>query len=109
MPKIIELLQTTDWAQTTLGPRENWPVELQVSVATCLENPYAMCICWGTDRSMIYNDAYVEILGKKHPFAFGKPFRDVWGEASELIEPQFQKVWNGGGSVQMEDIQLTIN
>ncbi len=46
-----------------------------------------MLVAWGTDLIALYNDAYVEILGKKHPQAFGKPMREIWAEVWDQAKP----------------------
>jgi hypothetical protein len=35
-----------------------------------------MFVWWGEPLINIYNDAYVPMLGKRHPRAFGRPARD---------------------------------
>lgn len=39
-----------------------------------------MALRWGPDFVMIYNDAYRPILAETHPWAFGRPTREVWPE-----------------------------
>ena len=46
----------------------------------------------GPDLRLFYNDAYAPILGPRHPSAFGKPGREVWGELWDIIGPQFTQV-----------------
>ena len=36
---------------------------------------------------MMYNDAYMPILGDKHPAALGQPPRAVWWDIWELDRP----------------------
>jgi PAS domain S-box-containing protein len=72
-----------DWSATPLGPRERWPESLKLSVETMLAAGFPMSIRWGPEFITIYNDAYVEILGDKHPGALGLPAREVWPEIYE--------------------------
>ena len=58
----IELMQTHDWT-STLGPRENWPVDLNSLFGMVLESKFPMFLAWGEKQSLLYNDAYAEILG----------------------------------------------
>ena len=39
-----------------------------------------MFITWGKSATFLYNDAYIHILGSKHPNAFGLPLQMVCNE-----------------------------
>src|SRR3954447_9655631 len=81
------LVRAHDWGRTPLGPAEAWPVALRTAVQVCLESRYGMCVFWGPDLVSIYNDAYVPMLGAKHPAALGTPLRDIWPEIWDALEP----------------------
>ncbi|WP_169310937.1 hypothetical protein [Cereibacter changlensis] len=36
-----------DWSATSLGPMEDWPVPLQVSVSNVLNSPFPAFVAWG--------------------------------------------------------------
>ena len=44
-------------------------------------------IGWGEDLTYFYNDPYKSIIGGKHPWALGRPTREVWQEIWEDIGP----------------------
>jgi len=68
-----------DWSTTGLGPRQSWPVALRVLVDTCLESEFPMQLAWGPDLLLVYNQAYIPLLGAdKHPCALGRPAWEVW-------------------------------
>ena len=69
-----------DWAVTPLGPATNWPQSLNWSVELVLASGFPMSVRWGPDLIMIYNDAYVTLLGDRHPGALGQPLREIWPE-----------------------------
>jgi len=46
-----------------------------------------MFVAWEPELSLLYNDAYAEILGAKHPASLGARFRDVWTEVWPDIAP----------------------
>jgi PAS domain S-box-containing protein len=73
-------LRETDWSATPLGGRETWPKSLELAVAIVLASGFPMSIRWGPELIFLYNDAYLPILGDKHPGAFGRPLREVWSE-----------------------------
>jgi hypothetical protein len=47
----------------------------------------AIGIYWGADLTLLYNDAWRELIGDKHPEALGQPAKDVFSEIWETIGP----------------------
>ncbi|MDP2263850.1 MAG: PAS domain-containing protein [Hydrogenophaga sp.] len=66
-----------------------------------------MFLAWGGERRMLYNDAYVPILGERHPSGMGAPMAQLWSDVWNQLEPLVNSVFNGG-SVQMDDILLML-
>jgi PAS domain S-box-containing protein len=56
---------------------------------------YPMALRWGPDFTQIYNDAYIELLGEKHPAAFGRPSREVWPEIWDQLGPIMLAILRG--------------
>jgi PAS domain S-box-containing protein len=101
-------LLAEDWTQTSLGALDQWPHALQALVNVMFDSAQPMFVAWGADRTLIYNDAYISLLGPKHSNALGRPFFEVWSEAAAAIQPLFDRVFEGE-SVVMDDIRLTLN
>src|SRR4051812_15628182 len=59
------------WAATPLGPLHTWPQSLLVAVGTCLNCRFPCFVWWGPELINIHNDAYVPVLGERHPSALG--------------------------------------
>ncbi|WP_341720244.1 SpoIIE family protein phosphatase [Micromonospora sp. FIMYZ51] len=70
------------WAGTALGPPEDWDVTVRAAVEIVLASPAPMALHLGDDLLLLYNDAYAELIGDKHPQALGRPaaegFAEVW-------------------------------
>src|SRR5712675_645519 len=84
-----------NWAETPLGPRETWPASLELSVALILSCGFPMAVRWGPELITIYNDAYREILGDRHPMALGRPLREVWPEIYDELGPLNEAILRG--------------
>lgn len=97
-----ERVREFDWASTPLGPIEQWPLTLRSTVDTLLGSAFASIVLWGAELIQIYNDAYVSIIGVKHPAALGHGNAEVWPEVWEINEPIFRQVF-GGETVTRED------
>jgi PAS domain S-box-containing protein len=91
--RMRELVSSFDWQQTPLGAMDEWPQSLRTVVEILLTSRYAMWMGWGPELTFLYNDTYGQVtLGKKHPWALGKPASVVWKEIWDEINPRVQKV-----------------
>ena len=96
-----------DWASTPLGPIEGWPASLRAVVDLMLASPQAMCLCWGSKKTLIYNDGYAPLLGLRHPQALGGSMEEVWHEVWPDIAPLVDRAM-AGEAVAFEDMPLTM-
>ena len=101
------LIRALDWSTTALGPIEEWPQSLRSALSVCLGSRFPIVIYWGASLTVLYNDSYAEILGKKHPWALGRPCSEVWSEIWDVIAPMLQGVLATGQATWSED-QLLI-
>ncbi len=97
------LMRVYNWAGTPLGAAEAWPQSLRSAVGICLNTRYPMCIYWGPEYIMLYNDAFKEIMGEKHPWGLGRPLREVGPENFGSVETRFAKVFHDGEAIWSED------
>jgi hypothetical protein len=67
------LIRAFDWSETPLGRPSEWPQALKTLVNLLLASKQPMFLGWGPDRTWLYNDAFIPILGRKHPAALGRP------------------------------------
>jgi len=103
------LVRAHDWAATPLGPAEAWPHSLRMAVRIVLTSRFAMWMGWGPDLTFLYNDAYARMtLGAKHPWALGRPAREVWAEIWEDIGPRIRTVMETGTATWDEALQLFL-
>jgi PAS domain S-box-containing protein len=102
------LMRSHDWSTSPLGPPECWPQPLQTVVGLLLQSRFPMFVAWGDGLSLLYNDAYAEILGAKHPNALGMRFHDVWSEIWPDISPLIDAAM-AGQAIYREDLPLVMN
>ncbi|MGS0684011.1 ATP-binding protein [Nakamurella sp. GG22] len=98
-----ELLSARDWSSTPLGPVSGWSPVLRMMVPTMLRSGFPTVINWGPEMVALYNDAYVPLLGRKHPQAVGQSTKDTWPEAWEWVAPRLDQVLRGGRTVQFDN------
>jgi PAS domain S-box-containing protein len=94
-PEMADRVRSKDWSKTVLGAVENWPPSLTLIVQVMLASGFPMCVRWGPEFIMIYNDGYRSILGDKHPAAFGLPFHEAWPEVQAQLRPLHEALLNG--------------
>ncbi|MEJ2502673.1 MAG: ATP-binding protein, partial [Gemmatimonadota bacterium] len=97
--EIRAIARAMDWAETPLGPVEGWSSTLRDVIRTCLASPFPINLWCGPELVLIYNDAYRDVLGDKHPRALGRSGREVWTEIWNEIEPLFDQIRDGGPAV----------
>jgi hypothetical protein len=103
------LMREMDWTGTALGPPDSWPQSLRIVVRIMLTSRYAMWIGWGSDLSFLYNDAYARMtLGPKHPWALGRPAREVWAEIWNDVGPRIDHVLTSGEATWDEGLMLFL-
>ena len=95
LSEMSALIRAKDWSKTVLGPSESWSGSLTLVVDLMLASGFPMAVRWGPDFVMIYNDGYRPILGDKHPWALGLPFREVWPEVQTQLRPLHEAILSG--------------
>jgi PAS domain S-box-containing protein len=102
------LMRSHDWSASPLGAPETWPQSLRAVVGLLLGSKFPMFVAWGEELGFLYNDAYAEILGAKHPNALGSHFRDIWAEIWPDISPLIDAAMTGE-AIYREDLPLVMN
>lgn len=84
------------------------PDTIQALGRVIRDAPVPMFLVFGPERRLIYNDAYVPILGLHHPGAWGRGFFDVWPEVRETIAPVIERAY-AGESTRFEDMAVVLH
>jgi hypothetical protein len=101
-------MRAFDWSHTTVGPVEHWPQSLKTAVQIILGSRYPMFVWWGQEFTNFYNDAYISILGQRHPCALGQPAPVVWADVWHVVGPQAEAVLHEGRSSWNEERLLIM-
>jgi PAS domain S-box-containing protein len=101
------LIRAHDWSSSPLGHPERWPERLGYLIEVILASKAPMFVLWGPERTVIYNDAYIPVLGYKHPWALGRGIFDIWPEVRERIEPVIDQAYAGESSY-FEDMPVVL-
>ncbi|CQD16839.1 PAS/PAC sensor hybrid histidine kinase [Mycobacterium lentiflavum] len=102
-------LAAVDWAATPLGPVEHWPQSLRTAVNILLSSRFSMWMAWGPELTFFCNAAYRrDTLGRKYPWALGRPASEVWAEIWDDIGPRIASVLVTGEPTWDEGLMLII-
>ncbi|TFV96541.1 PAS domain S-box protein [Oxalobacteraceae bacterium OM1] len=96
-----------DWSASALGAPAAWPQSLQTIVRLMLDSKTPQFLAWGPDLCLLYNDAYLDILGDRHPRALGAPLHEAWADLWPDIEPLVRRTM-GGEALRYENAPFTI-
>ncbi|MEX1034104.1 MAG: PAS domain S-box protein [Cellvibrionaceae bacterium] len=84
-----ERIASLNWGATALDPIEDWPRSLCSAVECCLSSRLPGAVIWGSERTLIYNDAFRlawgdsdwELIGRDA----GQAWASIWPESRELL------------------------
>ncbi|MFJ1730639.1 SpoIIE family protein phosphatase [Streptomyces sp. NPDC088254] len=102
-------LARVDWQATPLGPPAMWPQSLRTAVNILLPSRFSMWMAWGPELTFFCNSAYRrDTLGRKYPWALGRPAREVWAEIWDDIGPRIDTVIATGEATWDEGLLLFL-
>lgn len=102
-------LAEVDWAATPLGPPREWPQSLRTAVSILLSSRFPMWMAWGEQLTFFCNAAYRrDTLGRKYPWALGRPANEVWAEIWDDIGPRIEAVLRTGTATWDEGLLLFL-
>lgn len=102
-----DAIRAFDWASTSLGPMEGWPVSLKSTLRMMLTSRQPISVFWGRDLLMFYNDAYAPFLTDRHERALGRLFEEIWSDVWEDVQPFVVEALSGRGTWS-EDMRLMM-
>lgn len=96
--EMVARIRAKDWSTTSLGASEGWPKTLKMCLRIMLASRQPMCVWWGRELVNFYNDAYLPIIGGKHPAGLGQPAATVWAEVWDQIMERVSAAMAGESS-----------
>ena len=97
------MIRARDWSDSALGQIDAWPDTLKSILGVGLNSRFPVCIYWGADYHLLYNDPWSAIPGDKHPWALGRPAREAWADIWPILQPMFDGIMHSGVAVHTVD------
>ena len=102
------LIADFDWTPTSIGPISTWSQSLRTMVGYLPRSPVPHVMLWNEDGVMLYNDAYSEFAGARHPALLGSKVREGWPEVADFND-NVMKVCLAGGTLAYVGQELTLH
>lgn len=102
-----EAIRKFDWGGTPLGEMDSWPISLRAVIQMMVAQKQSICLFWGPELILLYNDAYAPMLGAREPTALGRPFKAVWSDVWNDVKPFVDSALAGEGTFS-EDMRLVM-
>jgi signal transduction histidine kinase/ActR/RegA family two-component response regulator len=82
-----------------------WPDGLRAAIDLMLGSRFPMFAAWGRDLRLVYNDAFVELLGERHPAWLGQPLAQAFTGSWAGVMPVLDAALAGEAAL-AEDLPL---
>ncbi|KAL5380926.1 hypothetical protein DPSP01_007462 [Paraphaeosphaeria sporulosa] len=105
MPDHVLYFRSVDWSSTPLGPMASWSPQLRCVVNMILNDHHHAVLFWGEEATMIYNEAYIELIGGMHP-CMGQSAPVIAKEYWPHLEPLIQLIKSTGKTFSNADMPL---
>ncbi|TQS46042.1 PP2C family protein-serine/threonine phosphatase [Cryptosporangium phraense] len=106
---LADAYRRVDWATTPLGPVDAWSPTLRSTLDLALNSRFPVTLIWGPEYVLVYNEAYVQMIGDKHPAALGERAEVVFAEIWDTIGAMLRRVSSGAGTEWVENLELPMN
>ncbi|MDM0115400.1 PAS domain S-box protein [Variovorax sp. J22R133] len=106
--EIAGLIRNFGPDSTPLGPPDRWPRALRNAVDLILRSAAQMSVFWGPDYLCLYNDAYAQTMGEKHPATLGRQAARLSPEVWSDLLPMFERVRVQGETISARDSAFTL-
>ena len=104
----VKLLNDYDWANSPLGPIPGWPESLKGAVRLMMVAATPMVMLVGDEAILVYNHAYAQFAGQRHPAIFGMPALEAWPEVADFNRINIERGLRGE-SWTFHDEEVTLN
>ncbi|KAI3546218.1 hsp90-like protein [Colletotrichum abscissum] len=86
----LDMVDSVDWSATPLGAMDRWPSLLHQSYSQILCNSQPTAIYWGKKLTTVYNEAYGEMIGARHPNLMGHSVTEVFPEITDQLRDMME-------------------
>lgn len=100
--------RAVDWARTPLGAVPTWSRTLSTVLPTVLASQMPVMVWWGPQLVQIYNDAFADLMGGKHPAAAGQSASACWSEVWDELGPLAERA-RSGEAVHAQELPLLLH
>ena len=104
----LKLVNDFAWDATPLGPIPQWPETLKGAVRVMMAASTPMVMLIGPDGILVYNHAYAEFAGERHPSIMGQGALEAWPEIADFNRHKIE-LGLRGQSLILRNQELALN
>ncbi|KAF2086949.1 hypothetical protein K490DRAFT_43180 [Saccharata proteae CBS 121410] len=104
----IKFTRSVDWGATSLGPMSGWSPQLRLMSNVIMKDVRPGVLFWGPDNIMIYNEAYIPLIGDLHPACMGANPAEALADYWDHFEPIIAHNRTKGESVSEYDLPIFL-
>jgi signal transduction histidine kinase/DNA-binding response OmpR family regulator len=88
----LDVINSVDWEATPLGAMRTWPRKLKETINQILVDSRPIAVYWGPSYTTVYNEAFSQLCGAKHPAMLGMPVEEAWSEAGQRLKDMMSSI-----------------
>lgn len=104
----VRFLRNFDWSKTPLGSMNDWPTSLRLHFTSIAAHPQPRGLLWGHEQILLYNEACIPMIGKKHPQAMGQHV-STFGDFFEKAAPAIKSALEDGRVTSVTNFPITMD
>ncbi len=104
-----ERIRLYEWDKHPLGNPIHWPLSLKTGIRIMLHSKHPIFIWWTQQMYMFHNDAYVPLMGKKHPEGLGAKGYQVWAETWPQLGAVLEGILAGDEAFYGQELEVLMN
>src|ERR1043165_6394021 len=103
--EIASVMRGLDWNATALGSPDSWSFILRNIVGISLVSATPMCVIWGADVVVLYNDAWANRLGlTNHASVLARSGHEVWKPLWDQVGGAIERVKADQATSMLEEV-----
>jgi signal transduction histidine kinase len=104
-----QMIRNYPWDAHPLGNPVHWPLSLKTGIRIMLHSKHPIFIWWTKEMYMFHNDAYVPLMGQKHPEGLGAKGYEVWAETWPQLGAILEGILKGDEAFYGEELEVHMN
>lgn len=99
--------RSVEWASTPLGAMHTWTQQFRTIVNMVMADTEPVILYWGSERTVLYNEFYVNLIRDFHP-CMGRPAFEAFPEYADFMTTIFDRTGQTGETYAVDDMPIFL-